>query len=227
MLKRFLVTSLLSAILYLPTSAAIAAPVRTISTSQAQGRTNSLPTILVWIGSGTNLSFLPTGEQIQRIWLDDPSRIALDFDASLCQGRDGKACSRSTATIIHLKRINAVNWAGLPKSDATLLTVVTDGSRGRQLYQFRVAYGTGMPQYSTVEVQSSGIATNSRSLGLQSVERGLEMAIRRRLVKPQAPLVSRVRRFLALSRSGVEVPLAAQQAGISLALVNKLAHLGL
>lgn len=186
-----------------------------------------MPTILVWIGSGTNLSFLPTGEQIQRIWLDDPSRIALDFDAPLCQGRDGKVCSRSTTTIIHLKRINAVNWAGLPKSDATLLTVVTDGSRGRQLYQFRVAYGTGMPQYSTVEVQPSGIATDSRSLGLQSVERGLQMAIRRHLVKPQAPLVSRVRRFLVLSRSGVEVPLAAQQAGISLALVNKLAHLGL
>lgn len=176
-----------------------------------------------------NLSFLPTGEQIQRVWLDDPSRITLDFDAPLCQGRDGRAsCSRSRATIIHLKRINAVNWAGLPKSNTTLLTVVTDGMRGRQLYQFRIAYGSGTPQYSTVEVQSNNaITVDSRSLGLQSVERGLQMAIQRRLVKPQAPIVNRVRQFLVLSRSGIGVPLAAQQAGISLALVNKLAQLGL
>lgn len=236
MLKRLLATSLLSATLCLPIPAAIASPVKTISTTQAQGKTSSLPTILVWSGSGTNLNFLPTGEQIQRVWLDDPSRITLDFDAPLCQGRDGRACSRSTAAIIHLKRINAVNWAGLPKSNTTLLTVVTDGARGRQLYQFRVAYGSGTPQYSTVEIQPNAIAASSRlplgnlrskPLGLQNVERGLQTAIRRRLVKPQAPIVSRIRRFLVLSRSGVEVPLAAQKAGVSLALVNKLAYLGL
>lgn len=120
-----------------------------------------------------------------------------------------------------------MNWVGLPKSNTTLLTVVTDGARGRQLYQFRIAYGTGTPQYSTVEVQPHAIAASPRSLGLQNVERGLQKAIRRKLVNPQAPIISRVRRFLALSRSGVGVPLAAQRAGISLTLVNKLAQLGL
>jgi len=231
MLKRLLATSLLSATLCLSIPEAIAAPVRTVSTTQAQGRTSSLQTILVWKGSGTNLSFLPTGEQIQRVWLDDPSRITLDFDAPLCQGSDRRRCSRSSATVIHLRQINPVNWAGLPKANSTLLTVITDGSRGRQLYQFRVAYGSGTPQYSTIEVQPQAIvsraASNSRSPGLQTVERGLQIAIRRRLVKPQAAIVGRVRQFLTLSRSGIGVPLAAQRAGISLALVNKLAHLGL
>jgi hypothetical protein len=38
--------------------------------------------------------------------------------------------------------------------------------------------------------------------------------------------VPRLSRFLLLSHCGIEIPVAAQQAGISMALVSKLASLG-
>lgn len=207
-----------------------ASPVRTISTAQAQGKSGDIPTILVWAGSGTNLSFLSTGEQIQRVWLDDPSRVTLDFDAPLCQGRDRRACGRSSATIIHLRRINPLNWAGLPKTSSTLLTVITQGAGGRQLYQFRVGYGSGTPQYTTLEISpANGFTTSSvprSTINLPNIERGLRVAIQRRFVRSNSPIVPRLSRFLLLSHSGIEIPTAAQQAGISMALVGKLASLG-
>lgn len=240
MLKHLLLTSLLSTALLLPRTEVLASPpVRMIPTVQAQGRSGSLPTILVWAGSGTNLSFLPTGEQIQRVWLDDPSQITLDFDAPLCQGREGRACGRSSATIVHLRRINPLNWAGLPRASSTLLTVITDGATGRQLYQFRVAYGSGTPEYTTLEVRptqiNSASAPVSRArtrvaeaplINLPNIERGLRVAIQRRFVRSNSPIVPRLSRFLLLSHSGIEIPLAAQQAGISMTLVSKLASLG-
>ncbi|MCU0552537.1 MAG: hypothetical protein MUC48_24660, partial [Leptolyngbya sp. Prado105] len=75
--------------------------------------------------------------------------------------------------MIHLRRIHPLNLPGLPKADSTLLTVITEGASGRQLYQFRVAYGSGNPQYSTVEIRSNPSST----VNLSHVERGLRVAI--------------------------------------------------
>lgn len=214
--------------LSLPLPALAIAPVKVISSEQARGQSGSLPIILVWPGSGTNLNFLPTGERIQRVWLDDPSRITLDFDSPLCQSRESRNCAASSASIIHLKRIHPINWPGLPKTDATLLTVVTEGPAGRQLYQFQVAYGTGKPQYTTLEVKTggSGITATHGSSDLRQIERGVKVAIERQLIQPGSPLAIRLSHFLRLTRSGTPIPSAAQQAGISLALVQKLASLG-
>ncbi len=221
-LKHLLSVSLLTFSLIVPTATQAASPLKTITVEQARGRSSQLPTILVWIGSGINLSFIPTGETIQRVWLDDPSRVTLDFDAPLCQGRDGRSCGKTSTSVIHLRRIRPLNWAGLPQASSTLLTVITEGSAGRQIYQFRVAYGSGTPQYSTLEVRGNG----SGSIRLSRVERGLQVAIAKGLVNSNARIIAKVNQFLTLSRNGTEVSAAAQRSGVSLKLVNKLAELG-
>ncbi len=192
------------------------------STRTIKPVTHPSRTLLVWIGSGTNLSFIPTGETIQRVWLDDPSRITLDFDAPLCQGGDGRSCGKASTSVIHLRRIRPLNWAGLPQASSTLLTVITEGSAGRQIYQFRVAYGSGTPQYSTLEVRGN----SGGSVRLSHVERGLQVAIAKGLVNSNARMIAKVNQFLTLSRTGMEVSAAAQKSGVSLKLVNKLAELG-
>lgn len=231
MFRQLLTIGTLIAALSLSQSKVFArSPVRTISVEQARGQQGDLPTILVWAGSGVNLNFLPTGERIQRVWLDDPSRITLDFDAPLCQNtqeRD-RNCTRSAASIIHLKRIHPLKWAGLPQAERTLLTVLTEGVQGRQLYQFQIAYGAGKPQYTTLEVRpkSAMAAPSANSINLRQVEQGLQVALQRKWVEPDAPVVNKVNQFLTRVRTGSDVTIAAQQTGISLALVHKLAGLG-
>lgn len=221
-LNHLLSCGIIALSLIVPTATQATSPVKTITVEQARGRSSNLPIVLVWAGSGTNLNFISTGETIQRVWLDDPSRITLDFDAPLCQSREGRSCSRASTSVIHLRRIHPLNLPGLPKADSTLLTVITEGVSGRQLYQFRVAYGSGSPQYSTVEIR----ANSSDFVNLNHVEHGLRVAISRGFVTSNAQTVTRINQFLRLSRNGTEITTAARQSGISLKLVNKLAELG-
>jgi len=207
---------------------------KSISTSEAQGLKGNIPTITVWPGSGVNLNFIPTGEIIKKVWLDDPSKIALDFDGPMCPaaGTRGGDCGNSAATVVHLRRINGLNFPHLPRTEATLLTVITQGAGGRNLYQFRVVPGTGKPQYSTLVVKSealdpaAGMATGTASAELSGIVRGLQIAVQRGQISPSGPLASRLKNFLVMARNGYSLPLAAQRAGVSMAVVNKLTQMG-
>jgi hypothetical protein len=208
--------------------------VRQISVTQAQGLTGGGAHISVWPGSGTNLDFTRTGEVIQRVWLDDPSRLTLDFDGTLCgQGNSGN-CDGAGASVIHLRRVTGIHFENLPETAFTLLTVVTESSEGRKVYQFQVNYGSGEPQYATVAItpdvapQSSVIVTTSgRTASLMSVERGLDRAIATHLIPADSPVVAKVHDFLARARHGATPQAAADAAGISLAVVSRLAEMGL
>jgi hypothetical protein len=146
------------------------------------------------------------------------------------------SCEDSAATVIHLRRIQRLKFPNLPRTASTLLSVISQTSSGeRKLYQFRVAYGSGAPQYHTVSIypDSQALPTIERNtllqVQLQDIERGLQVAKSRNLLgKSQGNqrLELRVQNFLDLASSGTTLQSAALQAGVSMALVSKLAELG-
>ena len=183
---------------------------------------------------------IPTGEIIKKVWLDDPSQIGLDSDEPLCvlaAGSDDDSCTNSAATVLHLKRIHPIKFPNLPRTDSTLLSVVTENKQGeRALYQFRVAYGKGKPEYHTVTIYPDIASNTSASSAkqnnleqLQNIEQGLKVAKSKRLLgKSQGNqnLELRVKRFLSLVKGGTKVSLAMKKAGVSPQLISKLEELG-
>jgi hypothetical protein len=65
---------------------------------------------------------------------------------------DNSNCENSAANVIHLRRIKQLNIPGLPSTNKTLLTVVTEKGGQRKLYAFQVLYGSGSPEYKTLAV---------------------------------------------------------------------------
>ncbi len=132
------------------------AVLRSIFSCQAQGLGGAIPTIKVWFQQGTNLSFIPAGETIKKVWLDDPSQVTLDFDGPMClqfgNNNNNQDCENSAASVIHMRRIKRLDIPGIPYTDKTLLTVVTEAGGRRKLYTFRVHYGEGSPEYNTLAV---------------------------------------------------------------------------
>jgi hypothetical protein len=149
------------------------------------------------------------------------------------QGNSG-SCDGAGASVIHLRRVTGIHFDNLPETAFTLLTVVTDSSAGRKVYQFQVNYGSGDPQYATVAIapdtsaQSSAIVTTSgRTASLVDVELGLHSAIASQLIPADSPVIPKVQDFLARVRNGATPQAAVDAAGISLAVVSRLAEMGL
>lgn len=208
--------------------------IRPIYRSEALGLKGNLPRINVWPGSGTNIDFNPTGESVAKVWLDDPSKATIDFDGSMCsQLEDSGNCSGSdgSVSVLHLKRTKQIDFPYLPSTPTTLLTVITDSDRGRKTYQFEIGYGSGKPEYRTVPIYPDP-SSPSMSLGLrknaslQDVVKGLRVAYSRRLIGRGSPLWGRIQTFIGLVNSGQPTSAAARKAGISMALVNRLAQMG-
>ncbi len=212
-----------------------ASGVRHISASQAEGKGGSFPTITVWPGSGTNVNFIPTGEVVKKVWLDDPSRIVIDADGSLCIQSNGSGCTDGGASVIHLRRIKKINFPNLPQTPTTLLSVVTENAQGeRKLYQFRVTYGTGTPTETTISVNPDVQRPDPRTtegilVRLDRIQRGLERAEQTGMIHPtygNQVISSRVRTFLAWGRSGVPLEQAAARTGLPPSLLGELEALG-
>lgn len=134
------------------------AVLRSIFSCQAQGLGGVIPTLNVSYQQGTNLSFIPAGEVIKKVWLNDPSQVTIDFDGPVCMQFGEKPntnvgdCKNSAANVIQLRRIPKLDIPGLPNTNNTLLTVVTEGQGKTKLYTFRVLYETGSPEYHTLAV---------------------------------------------------------------------------
>ncbi len=153
-LKTVLITAISAACLFGFSQQVLASTVRQVSVEVATG-TNGQPLRLgLAPGYGLNISFIPTGETVEKVWLDDPSWVTVDVDGCL-QGLSNSNCDRPGASVLHLRRIQTLNFSGLSRSPSgsSLLTVVTRGSSGRRVYLFRIAKASGTPpQYHTVEV---------------------------------------------------------------------------
>jgi hypothetical protein len=227
----------------LPDVAQASPIVRSVSWTQAQGLSGDGATVTVWAGSGTNIDFTRTAETIERAWLDDPSRITIDFDGTLCNRQDSdssssSSCQQSGASIVHLRRVNEIKFPNLPASNQTLLTVVTRSDTGRKTYLFRITYGSGKPQFANLIVlpERDTNAANAVAPGIQlsdgrtanwnDVDRGLQQALNRGLIYPNSPVVARVSEFLARVRNGSSMPQAIQTTRVSFALISKLAQMG-
>jgi hypothetical protein len=217
------------------TKPASASLIEQVSESQAQGLTGNGARVTVWNGSGTNIDFTHTGEVIQRVWLDDPSFVTIDFDGNLCGHNSGGCGEGSGASLIHLRRVNGIRFPNLPQTNSTLLTVITDSAVGRKTYLFEVGYGAGAQQYASLVVtpdnQSAvgggGITvTGGRTADWDDVEQGLHQVIAQKLLAPDSPVVSRVQTFLAGVRNGMTLEQALSSSGVSMAVVSHLAQVG-
>lgn len=144
-------TVLALGVLFSAPHASYAATVRSIPMEAAKGNSGAIPTLNIWTEAGLNINFIPTGEVIKKVWLDDISRIGIDFDGKLCEAQEG--CETTGASVIHLRRITPIDFPGLPKTKTTLLSIVTESKKGeKSLYQFQIAYGTGTPEYVSINV---------------------------------------------------------------------------
>lgn len=187
-------------------------------------------TVALYRGQGVTLNFRPTGETVQRAWLDDPSRTTLDFDDANCSASD--AANSCAASVIHLRRINRLDFPGLPTAEITGLTVLTN----QNLYSFRLTFPeTGSPRYTVLNIEPDQEVDNSPTLqqpqltqaeGIAAIEQGLEVARFKDLITEDDPLWHRTQDFLSLVREGASVQLASRQSGISQELIIRLIELG-
>ena len=139
----------------------LALSARTVSIEEAQGISGSIITLEVAPGYGLNINLIPTGEIVKKAWIDDPSRITLSFDGNLCQGgTEQQQCNNEGATVIHLRQIQPIAFPSLPRSagGGTLLTLITEGSQGQKIYQFKVMPVSGMPKYTVLNVSTDSPA---------------------------------------------------------------------
>ncbi|MFB2834229.1 hypothetical protein [Floridanema evergladense] len=186
-------------------------------------------------GYGLNISFIPTGETVEKVWLDDPSWVTVDVDGCL-PGLTNSNCDRPGANVLHLRRIKPLNFPGLSRSPSgsSLLTVITRNSSGRRLYLFRIAKVSEI-EYHTVEVVNknqinSPFSRNSeRAVDSQTysqIERGIQVVIERRLLRRGSPLWYRISYFLSRLKEGYPLEQARIDSNISVDLVNRLHQLG-
>ena len=233
MLKTILPIIATTAILSLTTiSRSIAVPlVREIKQSQVSGNKGTLQTINVWNGHGISLSFYKTGEVIKRVWIDDPSQILLDSDGCL-QGID-RDCNSSGAGLLYLRRINRLNIRGLPKVWATHLTIITESSRGRKSYHFKVEPAGNTPQYSQISIvpdlkpQKQNLRRKTLTIETANNRKGINQAVQDGLVSRNDELYRRVRKLIYTINNGEnDLQVAANKTGVSMKLIRKLQLLG-
>jgi hypothetical protein len=191
---------------------------------------NTQIAVSLYRGQGITLNFRPTGETIQRAWLDDPSQTTLDFDDANCSTSDTEGCA---ASVIHLRRIEPINFPGLPTASTTSLTVLTNNG----LYSFRLTFpDSGSPSYSVLNIQpestnvagadsSSTVAPMTQSEGLATIEQGLNIALEKGLIATDDSLWQRTQTFLSLMREGLSSQVAARQSGVSQDLIIRLAEM--
>ena len=137
-------------------NSAAAQPGCVVFSSQAQGLNGKLVSLQVGKGHGLNANFIPTGEFIEKVWIDDQSQVGVSFDGNLCQWTSDKqaSCADARASVIHLRQTKLINFPDLPRSQngSTLLSAITQGESGRKLYQFKVTPVRNAPACSSITI---------------------------------------------------------------------------
>ena len=184
-------------------------------------RAGNVP-ITVEESSGISIDFSKSGERVYKVWLDDPSKLTVDFDGPLESG----------AQVIHLRRITGLSFENLPSGSSTLLTVVTRSGNASNVYYFNVGYGatdtTGIaivPATSSASVNSADSA-EAEPVDLEMVRLGLQDAIANSVISPESPVIERVEQFLTASATGTAQRVAANEAELPWAVISRLAVRG-
>jgi hypothetical protein len=114
-----------------------------------------IPTVSLYSGYGMTLNFRAVNEKVQRVWLDDPSQVTVDFDDVNCRSQD-QPCA---AQVVHLRRIKRLKFDDLPTTSTTALTVVTDKS----IHQFQLSFPASGKPKSTVVTITADVKPKARS----------------------------------------------------------------
>lgn len=204
--------------------------VRNIPQSKVTGTEAKLQTVYVWSGHGVSISFFETGETIKRVWLDDPSRVLMDVDGCL-EGLSNKQCKNPGAGLIHLRQIEPLRIRGMPvATNGAHLTVVTETQGGeRKTYNFRVVMGKGSPTYSTVQITPDVTLAEvppPDSIAIATINKGIQVATESRWITPTNPLWGKLQKLVQELEAGRNLTTAAQSAGVSQRLVERLLELG-
>ena len=107
-------------------------PNSVISLDAISVKNGNYPYVQVNSGAGLTINFGELNESISSLWLDDPSKLVLDYTGNLC----ATPCNGG-AKVVHLKRVTGLNFKNLPATTSTTLTVVTTSSN---VYKFRLGY---------------------------------------------------------------------------------------
>jgi hypothetical protein len=219
------------------------AAITSVSAQTAQG-TYETPVYGIQLGTsqGVNLSFLKTGETIQRVWLNDPSRVVIDFDGCLSNNQadaGSGGCANGTASIIHIRQLSdPIEFPGIAVSGngrTVFLTVITNASGTSKIYQFQLALGGSTPPYSLVEILPPPPPTRSQIISLtqqyqqrilRQLSQGLAYVEAAGLIDESSPQYSNVRQLIALMQSGTPYIDAMKQTNTSSELVDKLRYYG-
>jgi len=236
-LQLCLITTLLT---LLPRAAqAETAAILKVSAETAQGTTQGGQQRLVLGLQGVNLSFLATNETIQKVWLDNPSRVVIDFDGCLAaSGQSGSGSSCNGASIVRLRQLP--ERIDFPKgffadSKTSQLTVVTTAGGSRKIYQFQLVLSDGMPPYSTVEIipspppapaQLTSISQEYQQTVLRQLSQGLAIAESKQVLDKQSSAYQQVVATIALMQGGKPFAEALKQTGVPTALVDRLRGFG-
>lgn len=207
--------------------------VKQISQDIATGNSSKqIPQIELSPGYGVNISFIKSGEIVEKVWLDNPAIASLDVDG--CLRGLSQECEQSGATVIHLRQINKLKLPQLPSTNTSLLTVIAKGKSGRKVYLFQVKTGNQASNHHTIEIipsvnvisESKSFLTINNTKRLQQISRGLTIAQQQGRIFQNSRLWKRIERFLLSVHSGESINIAARNSGISIQLINRLIELG-
>ena len=177
------------------------------------------------------IDFSATDQAISYIGLGDASRVVYNTDFPLQSG---------SAQTIFLLPIEELDFPGATTTRITNLVAKTVDARGvSRVYNFQINHSNNLanlgikitPQTrnSLADIERHTIKVSyGRTANLDDVARGLTLALERGLTTADDPVVSRVRRFIALARnSELTVVESAQSADIDLAVISSLAEMAL
>ena len=168
-------------------------------------------------GGGTILDFSQTGEKIEKITIDDPSKVLTDHCLIT------KSCNGRPEPMVRLFRAN-IPQKDIPSVKTTQLTVLTTDSSGQwNSYIFSVTPSVKPSVYTKYVI--GGRTHKTHTLDFASAALGARQAQEHNLLVDPA-LKGRVKTFLRLTQAGTSEKVAAKKAGISMSLVTKLESLG-
>lgn len=228
---RFLLKSILITAALSPFSALSAQAALVKDASLASACRGDVP-VVVHSGMGAAIDFTQTGKVVQRAWLGDPSKVTLDTDRPLEAG----------SSVLFLRRIEGLDFSGLPATATTVLTTVLIEADGSEVCQFPISYSSSAPTHTSLRLlpdssPATGSSTasaernrpslallRSASLNLDHVESGINLNAP--ALGESNQVVIKVRAFIARARAGGNQQSIAQEMGIEWPLLVELRRQG-
>lgn len=204
-----------------------------VTTQQAQGTSETGMQRIVLGMQGVNLSFVPTGETIQKVWLDNPARVLVDFDGCLAVSGQTDSSNCNGASIIRLRQLpKPIEFpSGMFPDGNIQMTVITSS---KSIYQFTLVLAQ-ISTYGLVEVipsppiagaQLVSVSQEYQQTVLGQLSRGLAYAEAKKLIDTNSQAYAQAKSLIAAMQSGISFAEATKQTNIPSSLVERLRSYG-